>query len=110
MVKAAYELAIYNSATDRNLLYAPCLSHLSFKHHPEYGLMLTALYRNHYYVARLLGNLIGLGQLQAFVAKEADIRLGSLTVISTHAELDKGSRWGINDARELVQQAIRILR
>ena len=71
--------------------------------------MLTAVYRNHYYVARLLGNLIGLGQLQAFVAREVGIGLGSLTVISTHAEIDTERGWKLTDARELVQQADRML-
>jgi hypothetical protein len=37
----------------------------------------------------LLGNLLGLGRLMAFVAKEARVGLGPLTVISTHAEIDK---------------------
>ena len=61
--------------------------------------MLTAMYRNHTYITRCLGNLIGLGRLQAFVAKEAGLKVGSLTCISTHAELDIGKGWGINDAR-----------
>ncbi len=109
LYKAAYELAIYNPLTDRRRAYGgPCLSFLSFKRHPEIGLMLTAIYRNHYYVTRCLGNLIGLGRLQAFVAKEAGVKMGSLTVISTHAELDKGD-WGIKEARELVLQAAGML-
>jgi hypothetical protein len=62
--KATYELVIYNPASDRKRPYGgPCMSYLSFKRHPEFGLLLTAVYRNHYYVSRLLGNLIGLGQL-----------------------------------------------
>ena len=55
------------------------------------------MYRNHTYVTRCLGNLIGLGRLQAFVAKEAGVKMGSLTIVSTHAELDKGDEWGIKD-------------
>jgi hypothetical protein len=82
---------------------------LSFKRHPQGGLMLTAMYRNHTYITRCLGNLIGLGQLQAFVAKEVGLKLGSLTCISTHADLDTGDGWGIRDARELVQQAAELL-
>jgi hypothetical protein len=72
--------------------------------------MLTAMYRNHTYITRCLGNLIGLGRLQAFVAKEAGVKLGSLTCVSTHAEVDNGKKWGIKDARELVQQAAGLLR
>jgi thymidylate synthase len=110
LYKATYELTIYNPSSDRRRPYGgPCLSYLSFKRHPEFGLMLTALYRNHYYVTRLLGNLLGLGRLQAFVAKEAGITMGSLTVISTHAELDKGD-WGIKEARELVDRIAAVFR
>jgi hypothetical protein len=37
------------------------------------------------------------------------VKLGSLTVISTHAKLDTGEGWGIKDARELVEQAACLL-
>lgn len=109
--KAAYELAVYDPLLDGRSLYGgQCLSFLSCKLHPARGLMLTAMYRNHTYITRCLGNLIGLGRLQAFVAKEAGVKLGSLTCISTHAEVDTGKTWGIKDARELVQQAAGLLR
>ncbi len=107
----AYELAVYDPLRDGRSLYGgQCLSFLSFKLDEDHGLMLTAMYRNHTYITRCLGNLIGLGRLQAFVAKEANVELGSLTVISTHAKLDTGDGWGIKDARELVEQAARLLR
>ncbi len=108
--KAAYELAVYDPLLDGRTLYGgQCLSFLSFKLHSDHGLLLTAMYRNHTYVTRCLGNLIGLGRLQRFIAKEAGVKMGSLTVISTHAELDKGD-WGIKDSRELVIQAEGILK
>jgi thymidylate synthase len=108
---SAYELAVYDPLQDGRFLYGgQCLSFLSFKLDEDHGLMLTAMYRNHTYVTRCLGNLIGLGRLQAFVAKEADVKLGSLTVISTHAKLDTGDGWGIKHARKLVEQAGRLLR
>jgi hypothetical protein len=67
-----------------------CLSFLSFHLAPgsPKTLLLTAQYRNHYYVEKLLGNLIGLGRLMAFIAKETDTKVGSLTIISTNAEID----------------------
>jgi thymidylate synthase len=109
--KAAYEITLYDPDLDhKRYRDGPCLSFLSFKRHPERGLMLTAIYRNHSYITRCLGNLIGLGRLQAFVAKEAGMKLGSLTCISTHAELDTGDGWGIRDGRDLVQQAAEMLR
>jgi hypothetical protein len=55
-------------------------------------LTLTAMYRNHFYIEKLLGNLIGLGRLMAFVGRETGLQVGALTVISTHAEIDKPNR------------------
>lgn len=52
--------------------------------------MLTVMYRNHAYIARGLGNFIGLGRLQKFVADQSGARMGSLTCISTHAVIDHG--------------------
>jgi hypothetical protein len=115
--KAAYELAVYDPLLDGRSLYGgQCLSFLSFKVHPERGLMLTAMYRNHTYITRCLGNLIGLGWLQAFLAKEAGLTAGPLTCISTHAEIDTGddkdvkkNRWGLPEARDLVTRAQAVL-
>ena len=105
----AGDMTIYQPSRDRNRrIGGPCLSYLSFKRHSDDGLLLTAIYRNHYYIMRLLGNLIGLGRLQAFVAAQAGIPRGSLTVVSTHAELD-ARPWGIAEARELVSQSASIL-
>lgn len=68
-----------------------CLSFLSFKLSPGQPrlLRLTAMYRNHYYTEKLLGNLIGLGRLMAFVAREGNVAVGPLTVVSTHATIDQ---------------------
>jgi len=70
---------------------------------------MSLIYRNHHYIARFLGNLIGLGRLQAFVAKEAKVSVGSLTCVSTHAEIDTGEGWGIRDAKGLIGDALGIL-
>jgi hypothetical protein len=79
-----------------------CLSFLSFHLEPNgpqgrRTLRVTALYRNHFYMEKLLGNLIGLGRLMAFVAAESGTAVGPLTVVSTHAEVDtmKASRFEI---------------
>ncbi len=68
-----------------------CLSFLSFKVVPgaRKTLALTAMYRNHFYIEKLLGNLMGLGRLMAFVAHETGFQVGALTVVSTHAEIDQ---------------------
>jgi len=114
--KAAYELSLYDPDLDRHRYRdAPCLSFLSFKRHPDKSLSLTATYRNHTYITRCLGNLIGLGRLQAFVAEQANLKVGPLTCISTHAEIDKGDakvkekKWGIVRARALIEEAAAIL-
>jgi hypothetical protein len=104
-------ITIYAPSRDRRRpLSGPCLSYLSFKRHSNGDLMLLAVYRNHYYMTKLLGNLIGLGQLQAFVAKEAGLkRVGSLTVISTHAEIDMDGGWKSGEVKGLVDQAEKVL-
>lgn len=110
--KAAYEISIYDPAKDSNRLRnAQCLSYLSFKLHPARKLLLTAVYRNHSYITRCLGNLIGLGWLMEFVAEQIGVEVGSLTVISTHAEIDMGADhdWGKTDAQRLINDAVKVL-
>jgi hypothetical protein len=91
-----HEISLFDP--DRDVTGSPyggqCLSFLSF--HLTHAaanapktLLLTAQYRNHFYIEKLLGNLIGLGRLMAFVAAETGTKVGSLTVVSTHAEIDR---------------------
>jgi hypothetical protein len=88
------EVPIYDPATDRKRIYGgPCLSHLSIKVH-DGRVRFNATYRSHYYIRRLLGNLVGLGRLQYFLAREAGLTVGSLTINSTFARLDTGSGEG----------------
>ena len=89
-----FELSVFDPLrdVDRSPYGGQCLSHASFK--PERTtkgdlLHLTVLYRNHYYIEKLLGNLIGLGRLMAFVAQEANLQVGALTVVSSHAIIDQ---------------------
>jgi thymidylate synthase len=85
-----------------------CLSFLSFKLLPgaEKLLALTAMYRNHYYIEKLLGNLIGLGRLMAFVAAEGGIALGPLTVLSTHAQIDQPGGAKRSEIAELLARCV----
>ena len=88
-----YEMTIYDPTRDAGKVSnRQCLSFLSFKLTTENHLHLTALFRNHAYIARCLGNLIGLGRLMAFVADQSNTEVGSLTCISTHALIDFGKR------------------
>jgi thymidylate synthase len=92
--KNVYELTIYDPIRDAGpVMNRQCLSFLSFKladGNPR-RLLLTAVYRNHYYIERLLGNLIGLGRLMKFVADETGGSVGDLTIVSTHAEIDNAA-------------------
>jgi hypothetical protein len=113
-----YEMTLFDPARDatrnRN---RQCLSFLSFKLHPERGLMLTAMYRNHHYISRALGNFIGLGNLMAYIAEQVGTSVGPLTCVSTHAEIDTASAqpdkegdgapcrgWTITEARDLIEK------
>jgi hypothetical protein len=102
-----YELTLFNPVADKNRTRPrQCLSFLSFKHDPDRGLMLTAIYRNHYYIARALGNFIGLGTLMAFVAAKAGTKVGPLTCVSTHAKLDTATgHWTKQEAIDLLEGA-----
>lgn len=93
-----FELSLFDPARDvDNSPYGgQCLSFMSFKVIPgaEKTLTLTAMYRNHFYIEKLLGNLVGLGRLMDFVASESGLKVGALTIISTHAEIDHPKRNG----------------
>ncbi len=101
-----FELSLFDPVRDvDNSPYGgQCLSFLSFKivAGAERTLTLTALYRNHFYIEKLLGNLIGLGRLMTFVGREAGLRVGALTVISTHAEIDLPDRTRRSDLASMI--------
>ncbi|MFG1307271.1 hypothetical protein V5F34_24415 [Xanthobacter autotrophicus] len=103
-----YELSLFDPVRDvDNSPYGgQCLSFMSFKIIPDTKrtLTLTAMYRNHFYVEKLLGNLIGLGRLMTFVGREAGLRVGALTVISTHAEIDLPNRGRRSDLAAMLAQ------
>jgi hypothetical protein len=100
-----FELSIFDPArdVDDSPYGGQCLSHGSFKLMPgdPKTLTLTVMYRNHFYIEKLLGNLIGLGRLMGFVAKEAELVVGPLTVISTHALIDQPGGCRRTDLAEL---------
>jgi hypothetical protein len=99
------ELPIYDAGCDsRGTRSQPCLSHLSFKLLPRDRVMLTALYRYHYYIEKALGNLLGLSQLLHFVAKETGLGVGPLVCHSTYAVLDTEGGWRRGHVRQLVAE------
>src|ERR1700722_8436603 len=87
-----YELPVYNPIKDANgsPRGGQCLSYMSFKLDKNRQLLLSAVYRNHYYTEKLLGNIIGLGRLMRFVGEQAKVSIGPLSILSTHAEVDAG--------------------
>jgi hypothetical protein len=96
------ELPIYDAGCDaRGTRRQPCLSHLSFKLLPRDRVMLTVLYRYHYYIEKALGNLFGLAQLLYFVAKETGLGVGPLVCHSTYAVLDTEGGWRRGDVEQL---------
>jgi hypothetical protein len=93
LARNKFELSVFDPArdVDKSPYGGQCMSFGSFKLREVNGvdhLDLTVMYRNHFYIEKLLGNLIGLGRLMNFVAKEAGLAVGALTVISTHAKID----------------------
>lgn len=116
--RQCYELSLSDSAIDLPLYDpvrdkgrprgGPCLSHVSLKLGADASLYLTALYRSHAYVARALGNFLGLAALQAFVCEETGLEPGPLVCVSTYARLEPGERtspWSIGEAIEMVSSA-----
>ncbi len=103
-----FEVAVFDPRrdVDASPYGGQCLSFLSFKllPGPTKTLTLTVMYRNHFYMEKLLGNLIGLGRLMAFIAQESDVNVGSLTVISTHAEIDKPGETKRSDIQNLLDR------
>jgi thymidylate synthase len=109
LTDSAIDLPLYDPALDRKRPRGgPCLSHVSFKLGEEDTLYLTALYRSHTYVARALGNFLGLASLQAFVCDETKLDPGPLVCVSTYARLEPGegsSPWPVGAALQMVKSA-----
>ena len=103
-----FELSLFDPVRDvDNSPYGgQCLSFMSFKVVPgaQKTLTLTAMYRNHFYIEKLLGNLIGLGRLMSFVARETGLEVGALTVVSTHAEIDQPSGARRSDVTAMISR------
>jgi thymidylate synthase len=86
-----YEMQIFAPGKDLRPQGFPCLSSISV--HVEGGAVrLAATYRNQYYMERGLGNFIGLADLQQFIASEAGLPVGRMSVHAFHAKLDGSAR------------------
>jgi hypothetical protein len=107
--KNKFELSVFDPGRDVNKspYGGQCLSFASLKlvgSGAARSVTMTVLYRNHFYSEKLLGNLIGLGRLLDFIAKESGVGLGSLTIVSTHAEIDLPGTSTRQDLKRLLSQ------
>ncbi|MFD3580801.1 hypothetical protein [Streptomyces sp. NPDC058644] len=83
------EAVIRAAALDTQTLDFPCLSHCSFQLDSATNTVhLAAYYRSHYMFDRAYGNYLALGHLCAWVAQQAQLTPGSLTVMAGCARLD----------------------
>jgi hypothetical protein len=99
-----FEISIFDPTrdVDKSPYGGQCLSFASLKvigKGAQRQIGMTAFYRNHFYIEKLLGNLIGLGRLMNFIGKESGIAVGPLTVVSTHAQIDQPRNGGANATR-----------
>lgn len=105
----AYEIGIFAPERDLNKFRGrQCLSLIELKPTEDNKLHMTAIYRNHYYIQKTLGNLVGLGNLLRFIATESDYDVGSLTIISTRAELDVDG-WNVKKLTALLNDCEALL-
>lgn len=86
--ESTWSTPIHVAGNDKRYRGFPCLSHCSFQLDRERALHAVALYRSHYMVARAYGNYLGLGRLLAYLAQQAKVRPGSLTVVAGHAQIE----------------------
>lgn len=99
-----FEISIFDPTrdVDKSPYGGQCLSFASLKvigKGTQRQIGMTAFYRNHFYIEKLLGNLIGLGRLMSFIGKESAIAVGPLTIVSTHAQIDQPRNGGANATR-----------
>ncbi|MGW0192048.1 hypothetical protein [Nonomuraea sp. NPDC003201] len=83
---------IYTPGKDRTPGHFPCLSHCSFQKDSEARVHLLAYYRSQSMVERAYGNYLGLGRLLQYVADQAGLRTGQLTVVAGQARIEMARR------------------
>ena len=114
-----YEIALEDPVLDlRTLLPGrnrgpygfPCLSHISLTVQ-DGTVHLTALYRNQHLVKKAYGNYVGLARLGRALCHHAGLKLGTVTVVATHADAEIGIAKGFGEAelRRLQRRATAVL-
>ena len=102
-LRFVYDMSVFSPVNDPRPIGFPCLAYLNVKLDGD-QLRLTAHYRNHYFMERSYGNYLGLARLQSFIGDATGLRLGPLTCISGHAELDHAPRRVLIWLRELCEE------
>jgi thymidylate synthase len=94
--RARYQINIYASEKDAKTYRGfPCMAHLCFQlagPHPPERLDCLALYRNQDMIRKGYGNLLGLAELQRYIAAATGLQSGELTVIAGHADMKLNKR------------------
>lgn len=107
--RASHVLIIPEPNKDINrIMGAPCLNYLTVQventdRDGQKTISLLAVYRNHDFRGRAYGNYLGLCKLLQYIATETHSNLGSITCVSSHANVP-------NDKRELLKIATLFLR
>ncbi len=84
--KAALVIHISSADTDRpRPIGGPCLQYIELLCPDKDTVSLLAVYRNHDYFEKVLGNFVGLGQLLKFICEETNRNPGLLICHSAHA-------------------------
>ncbi len=92
-VTAALTLPVRAPGPDTSILMSfPCLSHCSFQLDRSGTVHAMAHYRSQLMVEKAYGNYFGLGQLLSYIAAEAGLTPGQLTVTAGYARLDHSRR------------------
>jgi thymidylate synthase len=71
---------------------SPCLQYVEVLWRPDDVIDLVAVYRNHDFLKKALGNYIGLGRLLEFIAGESGKTPGHVICHSVHAYCDEPNR------------------
>ncbi|MFJ4836353.1 hypothetical protein ACIP79_41650 [Streptomyces sp. NPDC088747] len=82
------DLLVHTAGKDNSYIGFPCLSHISLQLDRDRRVHAAVLYRSHFMFERAYGNYLGLGRLLAYIAQQAELGCGTLTVVAGHARLD----------------------
>jgi hypothetical protein len=102
---AALHVQVRVPGQDSRVRGFPCLSHCSFQLDRSGTLHAMAHYRSQVMVERAYGNYVGLGRLLGYIAGQAGLRTGELTVTAGYATLDQRKRLGVLLGARVLQDA-----